>query len=265
MFEPPRKRVVLFDFHNTLATCDPWLELEIRTLPGLALKKLVNEGVAEVNGRLDERIEQANTLFRELRQTVRDSGVELSAVEGTKRVLARMGLRPPDAALEAVVAELEHDCLPSVEMVAGADVALTRLREEGYRLGVVSSAGYPPFVEMALEMLGLRTFFSEVVTSAGEGIYKSDPEIFRRAAVRLGATPEEAVHVGDHAIYDVQAAKRAGLSAVWFVAQAKRTAQLHGTAWEEVARAGEGADAVIERMEELPGVLRELTTHSGQC
>jgi len=252
-------RIVLFDFHNTLATCDPWLELEIRTLPGLALEKLTKDGVVEANGSLTERIEQANTLFRELRQTVRDSGVELSAVEGTKRVLARMGLHPPDAALEAVVAELEHDCLPSVEMVKGADVALTRLRDEGYRLGVVSSAGYPPFVEMALEMLGLRTFFSEVVTSAGEGIYKSDPEIFRRAAARLGATPEEAVHIGDHAVYDVQAAKKAGLSAIWFDAQAKRTAQLHGTAWDEAVRAGARADAVVERMSDVPEAVERLS------
>ena len=260
MAKPPRLRVVLLDFHNTLATCDPWLELEIRTLPGLALQRLLRDGVLEIGGPLPEKIEQATNLFRELRQRVRDIGIELSAVEGTKQVLAQMGCYPQDATLEAVVAELEHDCLPSVEMVAGADVALTQLREAGYRLGVVSSAGYPPFVDMALEMLGLRTFFSEVLTSAGEGIYKSDPEIFRRAAMRLGATPAEAVHVGDHAIYDVQAAKKAGLSAIWFVAQAKRTAQLHGTSWDDAALAGEGADAVVERMEELPEAIRGLSS-----
>jgi HAD superfamily hydrolase (TIGR01549 family) len=253
-----RKPVVLFDFHNTLATCDPWLELEIRTLPGLALERLARQEVIEIDGSMPELVERATLLFRELRQSVRDSGVELSAFEGTKRVLAQMGYHPPDAALEGVVAELEHECLSSVEMVPGADVALHKLKDAGYRLGVVSSAGYPPFVELALEMLGLRTFFSEVLTSAGEGIYKSDPEIFRRAAIRLGATPEEAVHVGDHAIYDVQAAKKAGLSAVWFVAQAQRTAQLHGTTWDEAALAGAEADAVVERMEELPEALKQF-------
>ncbi|HKP53235.1 MAG TPA: HAD family hydrolase [Chloroflexia bacterium] len=259
MSTPSRIRVVLFDFHNTLATCDPWLELEIRTLPGLALERLATRESIALIGPLPERIEQANAFFRELRQTVRDSGVELSAVEGTKRVLAQMGIHPPDATLEAVVAELEHECLPSVEMVLGADVTLEQLRNDGYRLGVVSSAGYPPFVEMALEMLGIRTYFSEVLTSAGEGIYKSDPEIFRRAAMRLGATPQEAIHVGDHAIYDVQAAKRAGLSAIWFIAQARRTSQLHGTSWDEAARAGEGADAIVEKMEKLPEAVERLS------
>jgi len=258
MSNKSRIRVVLFDFHNTLATCDPWLELEIRTLPGLALGRLAEKQEIERPDDLAARMEKANTLFRELRQGVRDSGVELSAFEGTRRVLSRLGVHVSDAALEGVIAELEQECLPSVELVPGVYKALEELRDKGYIVGVVSSAGHPPFVEMALEMLGLRRFFSEIVTSAGEGLYKSDPEIFRRAARRLGAEPKEAVHIGDHAIYDVQAAKRAGLSAIWFVAHAKRTAQLHGTAWEEAAKAGEGADAVVEKMEEVPKVIARI-------
>ncbi|MDQ3928179.1 MAG: HAD-IA family hydrolase, partial [Chloroflexota bacterium] len=189
---------------------------------------------------------------------VRESGIELSAVEGARRVLESMRISVPLAQLEDVVAELEHECLAQVRVIEGAGVALSRLREEGYRLGIVSSAGYPPFVEMALEALGLRTFFSEVLTSAGEGIYKSNREIYRRASSRLGATPREAVHVGDHALYDVRAARAAGLSTIWFVGQARRTAQLHGTPWHEAAEAGSVADATVERLEDVPGVVARL-------
>ena len=129
MNTPSKKHVVLFDFHNTLATCDPWLELEIRTLPALSLERLIREGV--LNGGSADNAAQATALFRELRQTVRDSGVELSAFEGTKRVLAHMGFHPPDAALEGVIAELEQDCLRSVEMVAGAEVRYSSLKDAG--------------------------------------------------------------------------------------------------------------------------------------
>lgn len=250
------KKVVLFDFHNTLATCDGWLELEIKTLPSLALTKLAEAGAIErvAPARLDE----ANRIFQEIRQDVRESGVELSALEGTSRVLAQMGIHAPEAGLESAVEQLEEACLPAVEMVEGADRALDSLRNAGYRLGIVSSAGYPPFVEMALEKLGLRAYFSEIVTSAGEGIYKTNPEIFRLAARRLGAEPEEAVHVGDHAIYDVQAAKAAGLSAIWLTAHARRTATLHGHTWQTSAEAGSEADAVIETMGELYDAIEEL-------
>ena len=242
-------KVVLFDFHNTLATCDSWLQLEISTLPGQVLVQLASKGsIEDVSPRM---LDEATRLFRELRQEVRDSGVELSAVEGAYRVLDEMGVRVPEAELESVVEHLEYACLPETSMIEGADRALERLRDHGYRMGVVSSAGYPRFVELALEKLGLRTYFSEIVTSAGEGIYKSNPEIFRRAATRLGAAPHEAVHIGDHAVYDVQTAKAAGLHAIWLTAQARTTARLHGQPWDESAQAGSTADAVVDSMDEL--------------
>lgn len=250
------KKVVLFDFHNTLATCDGWLELEIKTLPSLALARLAQQGrVEDVSPRM---LNQATELFEALRQQVRESGVELSAVEGTRRVLAELGVTPPDLELEAVVRELELACLAEVRMVEGAAAALAELRDAGYMLGVVSSAGYPPFVELALEELGLRAFFQEVVTSAGEGLYKSNPEIFRRAVARLGAVPSEAVHVGDHAVYDVQAANAAGLSTVWFAAHAQHTAQLHHRDWRELEQAGAQAAATIHSMGELFSAIERL-------
>lgn len=242
-------KVVLFDFHNTLATCDSWLQLEISTLPGQVLVQLASNGsIEDVSPRM---LNEAASLFRELRQEVRDSGVELSAVEGASRVLEEMGVRVPEAELEAAVEHLEYACLPETSMVESADRALERLRNHGYSMGVVSSAGYPKFVELALEKLGLRTYFSEIVTSAGEGIYKSNPEIFHRAAARLGAAPHEAVHIGDHAIYDVQTAKAAGLHTIWFTAQARTTARLHNQPWEASAEAGAAADAVVDSMDEL--------------
>ncbi|HEX9987897.1 MAG TPA: HAD family hydrolase [Chloroflexia bacterium] len=256
------KKVVLFDFHNTLATCASWLELEITTLPGLALSRLAGRGVLDAGAR--ERTGEATAHFKALRQRVRESGVELSAVQGVTQVLDSLGYSVPQAETESVVAELENECLPEVEMVEGADVALRQLHNAGCLLGVVSSAGYPLFVEMALEKLGLRTYFNEVVTSAGEGIYKSDPEIFRRAVSRLGARPSDAVHIGDHAVYDVRTAKAAGLSAIWFVAEARNTARLHGTEWSTVAEAGEEADAVVESMAELYDAISALYMNMGR-
>jgi HAD superfamily hydrolase (TIGR01549 family) len=249
------KRVVLFDFHNTLVTCDSWLELEIRTLPGLALARLRRDG--EAAGEASRSPEEAEHLFRELRAQVRRSGVELSALDGTKQVLARMGFHPPDETA-AAVESLEYDCLKDLEIIPGAHECLRVLSERGYRLGVVSSAGFPPFVEHSLETAGLRTYFSEVMTSAAEGVYKSDPEIFRRAVSRLDARPSEAVHIGDHALYDVAAAHNAGLSTIWFAAQAERTARLHGADWDELEKAGLKADAVVTSLLQVPDAISAL-------
>jgi HAD superfamily hydrolase (TIGR01549 family) len=249
------KKVVLFDFHNTLATCDGWLDLEIRTLPGAVLRKLGEQGL--VGSSAADASEEATQLFRRLRRSVHESGREVSAVEGTATVLRQMGIDVPIEEIERAVERLEYDLLPTVEMIEGVDHALERLRDAGCRLGVVSSAGYPPFVELALEKLGLRSYFGEVITSAGTGLYKSDPGIYRLAARLLGALPSEAAHVGDHPTFDVRSAREAGLAAVWFIPQAWRTAQVRGESWSDFI-AGADADAVVERMDELYDVIAGL-------
>ncbi len=52
-------KVVLFDFHNTLATCDSWLELEIRTLPRHVMLQLVRNGsIEDVSPRMLDEVER---------------------------------------------------------------------------------------------------------------------------------------------------------------------------------------------------------------
>ena len=169
------------------------------------------------------------------------------------RPAAGAGEANPGRGVEPLAAARLLDVAP----VSGALDTLQRLRDEGYVLGVVSSAGWPPFVEMALEAEGMRPFFTEVTTSAGEGIYKRDPVIFLRAVSRLGFEPEEAVHVGDHARFDVQTARSAGLHTVWFAAHAQRTAHLHNADWDTLAKQGLDADAVIYALPELLAVLNK--------
>jgi HAD superfamily hydrolase (TIGR01509 family) len=249
-------KAVLFDFHNTLVTCDGWLDLEIHSLPAQALAHLAARGdVSGLQTVSPALTETATGLFHDLRQQARESGVEVSAIEGVRTVLELMGYAPPTDAIEAVVVDLERDCLLEVAPVPGALDTLQRLRDAGYSLAVVSSAGWPPFVEMALEAQGMRPFFTEILTSAGDGIYKSDPEIFRRAVSRLGFEPAEAVHVGDHARYDVQTARAAGLHTIWFAAHARSTAHLHNADWEALAQQGSQADAVIDALPDLLPIL----------
>lgn len=246
---------MLFDFHNTLAACDRWLDLEIRTLPALSIERLAAGGLLPGDQADPAR---APDLFKALRQQVRESGVELPALDGTLIVLRQMGIALPIPEVEAVVRELEEDCLSDVEVMPGAAHALERLRGAGCQMGVVSSAGYPRFVELALEELGLRPYFSEIITSAGEGIYKSNPEIYRRAVARLCAEPWEAAHVGDHPVFDVQVPREAGLSTIWLTARAEKTAQVRGEPWSEDEIERAGADAVIRDLGELYAALQSI-------
>lgn len=249
-------KAILFDFHNTLVTCDTWLDLEINTLPSLTLDILRANGdlgrVPMHNGA------EARELFQALRERARESGVEVSAVDGVRQVLKQMGFKDSRSAIEEAVAELEEHCLNFVEPVKGALSTLKKLYKAGYKMAIVSSAGWPPFVETALEQEEMLPYFSHILTSAGEGIYKSDPEIFRRACARLNSLPHETVHIGDHARYDVQTARAAGLRTIWFAAHARRTAILHNRDWEELEQQGQDADAIVHDLADVPKIVRSL-------
>jgi HAD superfamily hydrolase (TIGR01509 family) len=250
------KRAVLFDFHNTLILCDAWLQLEIRTLPVQVWRLLAERGLTQGPNRVEE--ERALRLFRALREEVHRSGIEISAADGVAKVFREVGLEPQEVEVASAVEELERDLLPRVTLMEGTLTALAGLRDRGCRMAVVSSAGYPPFVERALVQLGVREFFEALLTTAAEGLYKSNPEIFKRAASKLGAEPHEAVHVGDHPRFDVESAKSAGLSVVWFAPVEREN---DGPGWlgsAERAHVASLADAVIGTMAELIPAIETL-------
>jgi putative hydrolase of the HAD superfamily len=90
--------------------------------------------------------------------------------------------------------------------------ALQGLREDGVRLGVVSN--WDSRLPTLLEELGLTEYFEALGVSHLEGVEKPDPDLFRRVLQRLGAAPEEALHVGDVPALDLAGAKAAGVDAV---------------------------------------------------
>jgi putative hydrolase of the HAD superfamily len=121
----------------------------------------------------------------------------------------------PSAATDAALAELKawHDlhCLWD-DVPEGVGTALRRLRAAGLRMAVVSNSNGT--VRLLLERLGFLGLFEEVLDSAVEGIEKPDPRIFRLALERLGASPGEALFVGDIYHVDVVGGRAAGLRVV---------------------------------------------------
>jgi len=89
---------------------------------------------------------------------------------------------------------------------------LDALRARGLRLAAVSN--WDSRLPALLERLGLHDSFDEILVSALEGVEKPAPEIFLRAASRLGVTPAECVHVGDSPLDDYRGATSVGMQAV---------------------------------------------------
>jgi len=102
-----------------------------------------------------------------------------------------------------------HDRL---ELFAGMDDVLLRLKEEGRKLGLVS-AKRRTTVELAFAATAIGHLFDVVVGGDEAPRQKPAPDTLLVALERLGAAPADAVYVGDSP-FDMSAAKAGGLHAI---------------------------------------------------
>ena len=91
--------------------------------------------------------------------------------------------------------------------------ALQHWQKQGIDLGVVSNLDsriYP-----ILQAFDLAQFFNSVTISSEAGLAKPDPNIFQVSLQKHQCLPEQGWHIGDSYKEDYQAAKAAGLKAIW--------------------------------------------------
>lgn len=203
---------ITFDFHNTLAECPEWFELEVRHLPSAFLTWHASQGDTAYT---DEVLTDADDRYRTLRREIMDHGNELTAEQSLRVIFDAMGIPSHDAEIEQGVADLMREAAGKARPIPGAVETVRALAQTDIRLGVVSSAVYHPFLEWTLEEFGIKDDFTTIVTSASAGFYKSRPEIYLHAAELLAASPTMMVHVGDSLRFDVGGASRAGIGTVW--------------------------------------------------
>ena len=206
------RQAITFDFHNTLATCPEWFELEVRHLPSAFLRWWSHrDGRRLAPAKLDE----ADARYRQLRHEIIEHGNELTAEACLENVFAAMRLHVSEDDVRSGVADLMRGALAGAVPIPGAVATVREIHQAGVSIGIVSSAVFHPFLEWTLESFGIQDAFDVVITSASAGFYKSRAELYVHAAELLGATPEQMVHVGDSLRFDVGGASRAGMGTVW--------------------------------------------------
>ena len=107
----------------------------------------------------------------------------------------------------------DYPALPHPEAVP----VLQNIRQMGLKLGLVSNTGMTPGVSFRRFMSehGMLEYFDLLTFSDEVGVAKPGAEIFAITLAGLGATPAQAIHVGDHILNDVAAARKFGLKTVW--------------------------------------------------
>jgi HAD superfamily hydrolase (TIGR01509 family) len=135
-------------------------------------------------------------------------GDQLVAALGGDDVEARIG----DEARERWVQEADP-LMAEVALLPGARELIVALKERGRRV-VLASSGKPHHVERALDMLDVREIVDGWTTSEDVEATKPAPDLLHVALTKIGEPVDApSVVVGD-SVYDVLAAKNAGMPAI---------------------------------------------------
>lgn len=102
--------------------------------------------------------------------------------------------------------------LPKLQAFPGTRELLLRLREEGYKLVIATSAPKED-LEALLKQGGLADLKIPATTASEDKSSKPDPDIIEAALKLAGAKPGEAIMLGDTP-YDVSAAEKAGVRTI---------------------------------------------------
>lgn len=135
---------------------------------------------------------------------------------GDKLVRALTGLDVEQGRGKALAARRQQlflrQYLPSLGPTPGAQELVARLREEGIRPVIATSAGEEE-LNALLEQARLSDLIRRRTTSDDAKDSKPDPDIVHAALVRGQLDPREAIMVGDTP-YDIEAAARAAVPSI---------------------------------------------------
>ena len=101
-----------------------------------------------------------------------------------------------------------------VRLVPGTMELLDYLKPK-YHLHLITN-GFQEVQHTKLSGSGLEPYFETLTVSEEVGVKKPNPEIFRYAMRKAGATPEESLMIGDEMDVDIDGARAAGMDQVFF-------------------------------------------------
>jgi len=146
---------------------------------------------------------------------------------------------------------LEQD----VQAIAGVEAALSRLKLKR----CICSNSSTSRLDMMLGKVGLKRLFAPHIFSAkdlGADRVKPKPDIFLHGAEQMGVSIEHVVVVED-SVHGIHAARAAGMRVIGFTG-ASHTYPSHADKLTDA-----GAETVISRMNDLPGVVAALAEWEG--
>lgn len=211
-------QAVIFDLGDTLIYFDgDWSDAFARA--DLELYRSLTAAGVELDREIFLELyhTQIMTYYRE-----RDTEfIEYTTQAILENVLEEMGVPVvPEDVLHTSLAEMYSVFQSQWHVEEETVPVLEALKSQGYRLGLVSNASDDANVQFLVDKAGIRSYFDQVITSAGMGIRKPDSRIFLPLLERWNLPTNRVVMVGDTLGADILGARNAGMHSVWVTRRA---------------------------------------------
>ena len=189
-------------------------------------------------------------MWNEAKQTW--AGISLASVMA--QTLRESGLDAAQFDMQELLRVYNWQPVPGVRPYPDTLSTLETLRQQGYRLGLITNAMQPMWMrDVELETYGLLPYLEARITSGDTGYMKPHPAIYERILDLLGTAAAQAVFVGDRPENDIAGANAAGLTSV-LIRPAHRHYELNGSQ----------PDYTIGQLSELLPILAQLEVRSEQ-
>jgi putative hydrolase of the HAD superfamily len=205
-----RPSAITFDMGYTLLEHAP-------TGPDLYLRVLAEHGHRVTAEELEEALGPARDFYVRATREGREFEASMDAAiefweEYNALVLDRLGLPVDTHARLGEKIYTEAWSPGAWRLFPEVLSTLEALRRMGIRMAVISN--FVDTLPSVCETHGLSRYFDVITASVTAGAMKPDPRIFALTLRRLGATPDEAWHIGDNYWADILGARAAGMTGV---------------------------------------------------
>lgn len=207
--EPKRYKHVFFDLDRTLWDFDAAAEVAFeRIYDKYGLKSLGIPSAHEFHEVYHPLNEQLWVLYRS-DQITKD---ELNRIRFLKP-LEHYGIHDVELA-DHLSEDYVYWSPRIVRLVPGTMELLDYLKPK-YHLHLITN-GFQEVQHTKLSGSGLEPYFETLTVSEEVGVKKPNPEIFRYALKKAGATAEESIVIGDEMAVDIDGARAAGIDQILF-------------------------------------------------
>jgi putative hydrolase of the HAD superfamily len=171
----------------------------------------VGQTYTELAKALEVPYEQFMPLWRQTSE-MRSAGAFQTVEASIEHVCGTMGVHVrPEQMAKAVEIRLQQT-RRALEPRPHAVATLARLKNEGYKLGLLSNCSIE--IPILWPQTTFAHLFDSAIFSSQERLKKPDPRIYHLACERLGVRPEDCLYIADGENRELAAAAKVGLHSV---------------------------------------------------